>query len=156
QDHRLRRELGRLGLRHERHRRQVDGDVIDVTALVEAVVDRASGHPADLRVYETKRRTAHDLGVLVLLAATGSTGESAEGRKVFDDQRLLAARLTAALEQLGDRVAAYGFYSRGREAVRFLRVKGFDDRYDHAARRRLAALTPGGYTRLGAAIRHAT
>jgi nitric oxide reductase activation protein len=60
------------------------------------------------------------------------------------------------LEQLGDRVATYGFYSRGRQAVRFLRVKDFADRYDHAAERRLRALTPGGYTRLGAAIRHAT
>jgi Mg-chelatase subunit ChlD len=155
-DSRLRRELARLGLTHERYRRQGEGDVLDLTALIELVVDRAAGHPGDPRVYETKRRTAHDLGVLVLLDATGSTGESAEGARVFDEQRVLAARLTAALEELGDRVATYGFYSRGREAVRFLRVKDFDDRYDHAAQTRLAALTPGGYTRLGAAIRHGT
>jgi Mg-chelatase subunit ChlD len=155
-DLRLRKELARLGLSHERHRRQHEGDVIDLTALIELFVDRAAGHAGDPRVYEVKRRTAHDLGVLVLLDATGSTGESAEGRRVFDGQRLLAARLTSALDELGDRVATYGFYSRGREAVRFLRVKDFDDRYDHAAQRRLESLTPGGYTRLGAAIRHAT
>jgi nitric oxide reductase activation protein len=152
----LRRQLARLGLSYERHRRQHEGDVIDLTALIELFVDRAAGHAGDPRVYETKRRTAHDLGVLVLLDATGSTGESAEGRRVFDEQRLLAGRLTAVLDELGDRVATYGFYSRGREAVRFLRVKDFDDRFDHAAERRLAALAPGGYTRLGAAIRHAT
>jgi Mg-chelatase subunit ChlD len=155
-DRRLGVQLARLGLTHERHRRQPDGDDLDLHALIELVVDRAAGVSGDPRVYETKRRTAHDLGVLVLLDATGSTGESSEGRKVFDEQRLLAARLTSALDELGDRVAAYGFYSRGRRAVRFLRVKDFEDRYDHAAERRLAALTPGGYTRLGAAIRHAT
>ena len=155
-DRALRRQLAALGLSHQRHRRQADGDSIDLTALVELLVDRAAGHPGDPRVYEIKRRTARDLGVLVLLDATGSTGESAEGRKVFDEQRLLAARLTAALEELGDRVATYAFYSRGREAVRFLRVKDFDDRYDHAAQRRLRSLVPGGYTRLGAAIRHGT
>jgi nitric oxide reductase NorD protein len=155
-DHRLRREVGRLGLSHQRHRREHEGDVLDLTALVDLVVDRAAGHSGDPRVYETKRRTAHDLGVLVLLDTTGSTGESAEGERVFDEQRLLAGRLTAALEELGDRVATFGFYSRGREAVRFLRVKEFDDRFDHAAQRRLAALVPGGYTRLGAAIRHGT
>jgi len=155
-DLKLRRELARLGLSHQRHRRQGEGDVLDLTALIELFVDRANGHAGDPRVYETKRRTAHDLGVLVLLDATGSTGESAEGRRVFDEQRLLAGKLTAALEELGDRVATYGFYSRGRQAVRFLRVKDFDDRYDHAAERRLAGLTPGGYTRLGAAIRHGT
>jgi Mg-chelatase subunit ChlD len=155
-DPRLRVQLARLGLTHERHRRQLDGDVLDLHALIELAVDRAAGHAGDPRVYETKLRTAHDLGVLVLLDATGSTGESAEGRRVFDEQRLLTARLTSVLDQLGDRVATYGFYSRGRQAVRFLRVKDFADRYDHAAERRLRALTPGGYTRLGAAIRHAT
>lgn len=40
--------------------------------------------------------------------------------------------------------------------MQFLRVKGFDDRDDRAAQHRLAALEPGGFTRLGAAIRHAT
>jgi nitric oxide reductase NorD protein len=155
-DPKLRVQLARLGLTHERHRRQLDGDVLDLHALIELAVDRAVGRSGDERVYETKLRTAHDLGVLVLLDATGSTGESAEGRRVFDEQRLLAARLTSVLDQLGDRVATYGFYSRGREAVRFLRVKDFADRYDHAAERRLRALAPGGYTRLGAAIRHAT
>jgi nitric oxide reductase activation protein len=155
-DLKLRRQLARLGLSLERHRREHEGDVLDVTALIDLFVDRATGVDGDPRVYETKRRTAHDLGVLVLLDATGSTGESAEGRRVFDEQRQLAAKLTAALDELGDRVAMYGFYSRGREAVRFLRVKDFEDRYDHAAERRLQGLTPGGYTRLGAAIRHAT
>jgi nitric oxide reductase NorD protein len=155
-DLKLRRQLARLGLSYQRHRREHEGDVLDLTSLVDLFVDRASGVEGDPRVYESKRRTAHDLGVLVLLDATGSTGESAEGRRVFDEQRLLAAKLTAALDELGDRVATYGFYSRGREAVRFLRVKDYDDRFDHAAARRLAGLTPGGYTRLGAAIRHAT
>jgi hypothetical protein len=156
EDRRLRRELARLGLAHEHHRAQTDGDVIDLTALVEFLVDSTTGHAGEPRVYEPSRRTAHDLGVLVLLDATGSTGESSEGRTVFDEQRLIAARLTAALDELGDRVASYAFYSRGRSTVRFLRIKDFDDRYDHAASRRLGSLSPGGYTRLGAAIRHAT
>jgi nitric oxide reductase activation protein len=150
------RELARLGLSHERHRHQADGDVLDLTALVELVSDRRCGRDGDPRVYEARRRTARDLGVLVLLDSTGSTGESAEGARVFDAQRRLAGALTAALDELGDRVATYGFYSRGREAVRFLRVKDFDDRYDHGARTRLARISPGGYTRLGAAVRHAT
>jgi nitric oxide reductase activation protein len=155
-DARLRRELARLGLAHERHRRQDDGDALDVTALIEYVVDRATGSAGDDRVYELKRRTAHDLGVVVLLDVTGSTGDSDEGRRVFDDQRQVAARLIATLDELGDRVAGYGFQSWGRNGVRFLRIKEFDDRYDLAAQKRLAAMEPGGFTRLGAAIRHGT
>lgn len=153
-DRQLLRQLARLGLSHERHNRQSQGDSLDLTALVELAVNRAAGVAGDPRVYESRRRTAHDLGVLVLLDATGSTGDSTAGRRVFDQQRRLAARLTSALEELGDRVATYGFFSRGRDAVRLVRVKDFDDRYDHAAERRLVGLAPGGYTRLGAAIRH--
>ena len=156
EDRRLRRQLARLGLAHERHRRQDEGDVLDLSALIELVVDRGAGEIGDPRVYELKRRTAHDLGVLILLDTTGSTGESEEGRRVFDEQRKLAARLTASFDELGDRVATYGFQSWGRHAVNYLRVKGFEDRYDHAAKGRLAALDPGGFTRLGAAIRHGT
>jgi nitric oxide reductase NorD protein len=155
-DPRLRRQLARLGLAPERHRRQPDGDALDVTAVIEHMVDRATGGATDERVYELKRRTAHDLGVVVLLDITGSTGDSQEGRRVFDDQREIAARLIATLEELGDRVAGYGFQSWGRNAVRFLRIKEFDDRWDHGAQTRLAALEPGGFTRLGAAIRHGT
>lgn len=156
EDRRLRRELARLGLAHERHRRQEEGDTLDLGALIDFVVDRRSGVSGDPRVYELKRRTAHDLGVLVLLDTSGSTGEGDGGSRVFDEQREVAARLTAAFDELGDRVATYGFQSWGRHRVEFLRVKGFDDPYDHAAQRRLAALEPGGFTRLGAAIRHAT
>ena len=155
-DRALRRHLARLGLTHQRFRRQHQGDSLDLTALVELAVDRTCGLAGDPRVYECRRRTAHDLGVLVLLDATGSTGESSVGRRVFDQQRELAARLTCALDELGDRVATYGFFSMGRNAVRFLRVKDFDGRWDHAAERRLAGITPVGFTRLGAAIRHAS
>jgi hypothetical protein len=153
----LRQQLARLGLTHARHRRQPDGDGLDVTALIDFAVERRTGSPSSPRVYEARRRTRRDLGVLVLLDASGSTGASSAGTsEVFDAQRELTARLTAALDELGERVATYAFYSRGRQQVRFLQVKGFDHRYDRAAELRLAALHPGGYTRLGAAVRHAT
>lgn len=155
-DRPVRRELSRLGLTHERHRRQPQGDALDLTALIDAAVARVAGVDVDTRVYECRRRTAHDLSVLILLDATGSTRTTSTGHRVFDQQRDLVALLTAALDHLGDRVATYGFSSEGRNAVQFVRVKEFGDRYDHAARQRLAALSPRGFTRLGAAIRHGT
>jgi nitric oxide reductase activation protein len=73
---------------------------------------------------------------------------------VFEEERRLAADLTASLERLGDRVGTYGFYSRGKDAVRFLRIKEFDARFDCAAKCRLGSVQPSGFTRLGAAMRH--
>jgi nitric oxide reductase NorD protein len=151
----LRRNLARIGVGLERHRRQPDGDVIDLNALINRRVDRRSGFDdGDHRVYERKLRTSHDLGVLVLLDATGSTGESEEGKRIFDEQRLVVAELTAAFDALGARVAAYAFQSWGRNNVQFSRIKGYNDRYDSGVQHRLGALSPGGFTRLGAAIRH--
>jgi nitric oxide reductase NorD protein len=155
-DRLLRRELARLGLSHERHRRQQCGDTLDLTALVNMVVQRSAGVDARLDIYECMRRTAHDLSVLVLLDATSSTRDAGSGWRVFDQQREVARRLTAALDELGCRVALFGFFSQGRNAVRFMRIKDFDDRYDSAVHQRLCALEPSGFTRLGAAVRHAS
>jgi nitric oxide reductase activation protein len=155
-DPRLRRELAKLGTAPQRRKHLREGDVIDDAALVEFEVQRRLGSAAEPRVYEARPRTARDLGVLVLLDATGSTAGAREGNSLFGDQRAVVHRLTASLEELGDRVATFAFNSRGRSNVRFLRVKEFDGRYDEAARQRLAAIEPGDYTRLGAAVRHGT
>ncbi|EHB54938.1 von Willebrand factor type A [Mycolicibacterium rhodesiae JS60] len=149
--------VARLGLRPERHRRQDDGDVLDFTALLEHVATRRGGRGTPSGgVYEARRVTGRDLGVLVLLDTTGSTAESDEVSSVFDEQRDLAHSLTAAFSDVGDRIATYGFQSWGRRNVQFLRIKGFDDRYDAAVQRRLRGLEPGGFTRMGAVIRHGT
>jgi nitric oxide reductase activation protein len=93
----------------------------------------------------------------VLLDVSGSAGEPGlAGLTVHEHQRSVAAALTAALHGLGDRVALFAFSSRGRRAVQLLRVKTFDDHLDGTVAQRLAGLTPGAYTRLGAAIRHGT
>jgi nitric oxide reductase activation protein len=63
--------------------------------------------------------------------------------------------LAVTLEQLGDRVAVYGFRSHGRAAVHLLAVKPFAQRFSAGGRARLNQLQPVGYTRLGAGIRHA-
>lgn len=151
----LRRELLRLGLRRERHRRRLDGDDLDLSAVIDFQLDRAIGRTPDPRVFETRLHTARDLGVIVLLDTTGSSAETADVGTTFEQHRELAGRLTQTLSEIGDRVATYGFYSRGRGSVRLLRVANFDDRFDQGAALRLASLKSAGFTRLGAVIRHA-
>jgi len=152
----LQRSLARLGIGLETHRRLREGELLDLGALVDFAVARAAGNQCDERVYRARLRTAHELGVVVLLDASGSTGERNEqAQEIWDRQRHLAANLVRGLEAVGDRVAAYGFRSYGRQDVRFLRLKDFHSRFDGAAWRRLNALRPAGFTRLGAAVRHA-
>jgi nitric oxide reductase activation protein len=51
-------------------------------------------------------------------------------------------------------VALYAFHSQGRSGVRLVPLKRFDDDLEAPVMRRLRGLAPGGYSRLGAAIRH--
>jgi hypothetical protein len=153
----LRRALARLGVGLTRCRRRAQGDDIDLDAAVEARVDRIAGSPHEGDTYIEHVRRRRDLAVLVLLDVSGSAAEPATGGKsVHDHQRMTAAALTVALDELGDRVALHAFNSRGRKAVQLWRVKEFDDRLDGRVARRLHGLEPAAYTRLGAAIRHGT
>ncbi len=153
----LRRALAHLGLELTPCRRQPQGDDIDIDAAVEAHVDRIAGSSHDLPCYVASLRRRRDLAALVLLDVSGSAGEpGSAGQSVHEHQRSAAAALTVALHELGDRVALFAFNSRGRAAVQFLRIKGFDDHLDGHAAQRLDGVSPGAYTRLGAAIRHGT
>src|SRR5579884_66895 len=151
----MRRPLARLGLGLDRCHRQAQGDDIDIDAAVEARVELMAGSAPDEAVYLDSIRRRRDLAVLLLLDVSGSVAEpGAFGQTVHLQQRAAAAALTCALHDLGDRVALYAFHSQGRSAVHLMPVKRFDDDLDALVMRRLAGLTPGAYSRLGAAIRH--
>jgi len=154
-DYRLRRELARLSLANARHGPVADGDDFDVDALVAFAVSRRIRQAPDDRIYQLRRRNARDLGVMVLLDASDSTTAKTAAGSTWTEQRNVAARLVAALEHVGDRVALYGFHSRGRRNIRFMPVKSFDAPFTDLAMKRLWQIEPSGYTRLGAAIRHA-
>lgn len=153
----LRRPLARLGTGFDRTHRRPQGDDIDLDAAVEARVAALTGAPTAEAVYVENLRRRRDLAVLILLDVSGSVAEAGPaGRTVHEHQRAAAAALMVALHDLGDRVALQAFNSHGRRAVHVTRVKGFDDPLDGRVARRLGGLVPGGYTRLGAAIRHGT
>jgi nitric oxide reductase NorD protein len=155
--HALRRPLTRLGIGLDRAHRQAQGDDIDVDAAVEARVETLAGSAPDEAVYLDTLRRRRDLAVLVLLDVSGSVAEAGTfGQTVHEQQRAAAAALMIALHELGDRVALYAFQSQGRSAVHMVPVKRFDDNLDVMAMRRLSCLSPGAYSRLGAAIRHGT
>ena len=152
----LRRRLARVGLGPKVLRRRSDGDDLDVGALVDLAVDLRSGFSPPEHIFTEHRKIARNLGVLILVDASGSATESdPAGRSVHELQRRSAATLAATLEELGDRVAVYAFRSKGRHAVHLPAIKTFEQRFGALPRARLNQLQPSGYTRLGAAIRGA-
>jgi len=152
----LRRRLSRIGLGHKVLRGRADGDELDIEALLELTVGLRAGYSSPEHVYLQRRKIARDLGVLILLDASGSAADTdPSGLAVHDHQRRAAATLAVTLEELGDRVAVYAFRSQGRHAVHLAALKSFEQRFSAVRRARLNQLQPSGYTRLGAAIRGA-
>ena len=136
-----------------------DGDVLDTERAVRARVDLiASGEGTD-RVWRQTRPERRDLAVSILLDISRSTesalpGHGHDGRAVIDIEREALAALAWGLDACGDSFAIHAFSSLRRDRVFVQEVKGFAEPMAEETESRIAALRPGHYTRLGAAIRH--
>lgn len=155
----LRRRVGQLvrGARIGRaqmRRRQADGEEIDLDAALEAAIDRRAGLMPDHRVHRSAGRRRRELAVALLLDVSASTGRRSKGVSLLDLQRQAVALLAEALVPVGDAFTVLAFASNGREDVRLTTVKGLDADWTTDAQMRLAGLTAGLSTRLGAALRH--
>lgn len=153
-EHGLIRDVARLGMAPVRRGRLEEGDDLDATALVEFVLERRRGWVADARIYEERPWSGRDLAVLVLLDASGSTEDGEGDDTVFEAQRATAVKLASSFAEIGDRVACCAFRSWGRASTSFVLLKEFNAPFDHRSRQALAGITPAGFTRMGAAVRH--
>ena len=162
-DHATRRQIARVRRQFEalRPRRgilraQIDGAELDLEALVRARADlTASGVGSD-RVHLAQRRNAHDLAVTLLVDVSLSTDSWIDNHRVLDVEKAALQVLAHGLDACGDDHAILTFTSRARRWVRVEAVKGFAEDLGPAVTRRIGALKPGFYTRMGAAVRHAT
>jgi nitric oxide reductase NorD protein len=136
---------------------QPQGSELDVDACVRALADRHAGLRQAEPAYLSCERRERDLACLVLADLSLSTDAwvSNEAR-VIDVIRDSLMLFSEALAATGDRYALYGFSSLRKSHIRFHRVKDFGEAYGDEARGRITALKPGYYTRMGAAIRHAS
>jgi nitric oxide reductase NorD protein len=153
----VRRRFERLRARRQRIGRQPDGPDLDIAAVVEAHADRRAGHTGDERLYQTVRPERRDVAVALLADVSGSTDSWVSGsRRVIDVEREALIVVAHALEALGDPFAIYAFSGEGPARVDVRVVKSFHEHAGGAVDRRVAALHPERYTRMGAAFRHAS
>ena len=150
----VRRQFEALRPQRMTLRQQLDGNDLDVDALVRRRTDLAGGSTGSDRIYLASRPIARDLAVGVLMDCSLSTDSYVEGRRVLDVEKEALTALAYGIEACGDTFSITSFTSRRRRDVRIGRVKAFDEQLDRAVRQRIAALKPGAYTRMGAALRH--
>jgi nitric oxide reductase NorD protein len=153
----VRHQFERLRARRALLPRQRAGDDLDLAACVNAIVDRRIGHPPDDRLYVDARPARRGLAIALLVDVSGSTeARVSDGLRIIDLERIALLLASEALDALGDLYAVYAFAGKNASNVTITAVKEFAHRSGETMWRRVDALKPGGFTRLGAAVRHAT
>jgi len=154
---RLRRQFEHLRSERQWLRQQPQGSEPDLKAWLDFHVERQHGACAERGLFLEQRQNRRDLACLLLADLSMSTDAHLDDThrviEVIGDSLLLFGE---ALSAVGDPFALYGFSSLRRQQVRLQELKGFNQRYDDLIRGRIQAISPGYYTRMGAAIRQAT
>jgi nitric oxide reductase NorD protein len=153
----VRRRFEILRPRRELMRAQTDGHDLDLDALVRARCDLRAGSGSGLdRIHMAMRPQGHDLAVTLLVDVSLSTDAWVDGYRVLDVEKEALLVLAHGLSACGDHHSILTFTSRRRSWVRLETVKAFGEPMSGAVERRIGALKPGYYTRIGAAVRHAS
>jgi nitric oxide reductase NorD protein len=147
----LRRTFEALRDQNRLEKRQIEGDELDIDALVEALSDEHAGRDISERLFTQRHRSERDIAALFLVDMSGST----QGW-INDVERETLLLLSEALETLGDRYAIYGFSGMTRKKCELYRIKQFAEDYGSEVQARISGIRAQDYTRMGFAIRHAT
>lgn len=153
----IRQQFERLRARRTLLSRQLSGDELDIAACVDAIVDRKLGNSPDERLYLDARPARRGLAIAIVVDTSGSTEVRVnEEYRIVDLEKIALLLASQALDALGDLYAVYAFAGKTAQNVKLTVIKDFGERNGETVDRRIAALKPSGYTRMGAAIRHAT
>jgi nitric oxide reductase NorD protein len=135
-----------------------DGEDFDLGALVDARAELRARRTPSAKLYTRRVRQERDVATLFLVDLSASTDEQASpesDERIIDVTREALVLMAAALDEIGDAFAIYGFSGQGRDNVELFAVKGFDERLTPGVKGRIGGLEPRGSTRMGTALRHA-
>ncbi|MGE5522115.1 MAG: nitric oxide reductase activation protein NorD [Rhodospirillaceae bacterium] len=138
--------------------RQLDGDDMDVNAVVSYVAERRAGHSPDPAIY--RRREMRQREVAVTLLADMSTSIMQHlpegGGRLVDRVRAGVLLFAESMEEVGDSYSIAGFCSKYRDNVSYYTIKDFGEPLSEDVRSTIGGMSGRLATRMGAAIRHAT
>ena len=129
-----------------------DGSDIDIDQYISHFVDTKSGRSSEARVFRDLLPAARDVTTAVLLDGSSSLG--AKQGRIFQLELACADALSRAMSLARERHGLFVFTGNSRHRVNVTCLKSFEDA--HFVAPSALGLATGGYTRLGAPIRHLT
>ena len=150
----LRKMLTNVNNRMQQQKRQLQGDEFDIDAITDLYVDVHSKRTPSENVYISNRKKDKDLSILILLDISLSSDGYAAGNRVIDVEKEVSILFGEILHEFNIDFSIDSFYSKTRNFSTYLTVKDFDENWN-TAKHKIGAIEPSGYTRIGAALRHA-
>jgi hypothetical protein len=158
------------------------GEEIDLTAIIQAMVDRKAGISPSERVFSRKDKRIRKISTLLLVDMSASTDElvstvmkqgglghellyddtpeldkgQRKSKKIIDIEIESLVVMMEALDALDDEYAVFGFSGQGRDNVELYTIKDFCDPYSDLMKARIGGIRPKQSTRMGPVIRHAS
>lgn len=150
----LRKMLASINNKVLQVRRQRQGDEFDTDALTDLIVDFHSKKTPSENIFLSKRKKENDLSILLLLDTSLSSDGYSAGNRIIDIEKQASILFGEVLQEFNVDFAVDSFYSKTRNYTTYISMKDFDEEWQRA-KYKVGAAEPGGYTRIGAALRHA-
>lgn len=150
----LRKMLTNVNNKMQQQKRQTQGDEFDIDAITDLYVDVHSQRTPSEKIYISNRKKEKDLSILILLDISLSSDGYAAGNRVIDVEKEVSILFGEILNEFNIDFSIDSFYSKTRNFSTYLTVKDFDENWN-IAKHKIGAVEPNGYTRIGAALRHA-
>jgi nitric oxide reductase NorD protein len=150
----LRKILTNLNNKMQQQKRQTQGEEFDIDAITDLYVDVHSRKTPSDKIYLSNRKKEKDLSILILLDISLSSDSYAAGNRVIDVEKEVSILFGEILNEFNIDFSIDSFYSKTRNFSTYLTVKDFDENWS-TAKHKIGAIEPSGYTRIGAALRHA-
>jgi nitric oxide reductase NorD protein len=150
----LRKMLTNVNNKMQQQKRQTQGDEFDIDAITDLYVDVHSKRTPSEKIYISNRKKEKDLSILILLDISLSSDGYAAGNRVIDVEKEVSILFGEILNEFNIDFSIDSFYSKTRNFSTYLTVKDFDENWN-TAKHKIGAVEPNGYTRIGAALRHA-
>jgi len=150
----LRKMLTNVNNKMQQQKRQTQGEEFDIDAITDLYVDVHSKRTPSEKVYVSNRKKEKDLSILILLDISLSSDSYAAGNRVIDVEKEVSILFGEILNEFNIDFSIDSFYSKTRNYSTYLTVKDFDENWN-IGKHKIGAIEPNGYTRIGAALRHA-
>lgn len=150
----LRKMLTSVNNKMMQQKRQSQGDEFDIDSLTDLFTDVHARKTPSENIYISNRKKEKDLSILLLLDISLSSDGYAANNRVIDVEKEVSILFGEILDEFNIDFSIGSFYSKTRNYSTYLTLKDFDESWQKG-KQKIGAVDPQGYTRIGAALRHA-